>query len=521
MREILYFQAGTFANFVGTHFWNAQESYFTYGEDAPEAFVDHDVSFREGLNERGESTFCPRVLLFDRKYFVANFGPQTDVYGEDCSADAEEVTAPWNGEVVEYRSDPISRSDYHSQLDAQEQDNARIANEEEEAPTVKESKVRYWSDYSRVFFHSRSIHRLPDLPEWGDMDGDWVAGAETWQKYDDGIQVINDAAAFGSFTASFLTRFRDDFTKLSCLSFPILSGCVPGRFDVDDAKSVKKALNDALLLQGLSELSALTVPIQSPTIWSQGSWSDGLDLSLSSIYQTSAILSTHLESVTLPTRLKKNPTDLSSIVAALSWRNDTLFATLQGVLPVSEPSFGDVEKKFYDFSTAGLDTTTRVVRQQLLLPASISTKVLQDVKSVYARLDVTRGFTEPEMSSYTTWLENTRPTPYSTQVSASVHAPAINVPTSYPRFFRSDLHPQSVKGLGTLYSTPSLAPLFGAYASVVKDCLGRHADVVNRMGLEADDIKELRDTLWALEDAYQSEEGIPSESEELGEDEEF
>lgn len=50
MREILYFQAGRLANFAGTHFWNAQESYFTYGEDAEEPFVDHDTSFREGVN---------------------------------------------------------------------------------------------------------------------------------------------------------------------------------------------------------------------------------------------------------------------------------------------------------------------------------------------------------------------------------------------------------------------------------------------------------------------------------------
>ena len=87
--------------------------------------------------------------------------------------------------MVEYRSEPISRSDYHTQLDAQEQDGAHTASDEEEALTVEESKIRYWSDYSRVFFHPRSIHRLPDLPEWGDMDGDWAAGVETWQKYDD------------------------------------------------------------------------------------------------------------------------------------------------------------------------------------------------------------------------------------------------------------------------------------------------------------------------------------------------
>ena len=50
MREILYLQAGTVSNFVGTHFWNEQESYFTYGEDAEEPLVDHDISFREGVS---------------------------------------------------------------------------------------------------------------------------------------------------------------------------------------------------------------------------------------------------------------------------------------------------------------------------------------------------------------------------------------------------------------------------------------------------------------------------------------
>ena len=51
MKEILYIQAGPFANFVGTHFWNAQESYFTYDE-GDDPFVFHDRSFREGLTSK-------------------------------------------------------------------------------------------------------------------------------------------------------------------------------------------------------------------------------------------------------------------------------------------------------------------------------------------------------------------------------------------------------------------------------------------------------------------------------------
>lgn len=91
---------------------------------------------------------------------------------------------------------------------------------------------------------------------------------------------MTDTQTYGSFTHSFLSRFRDDFTKLSCISFPILSGYLPGQFDADDARSVKKALNDALLLQSLSELSTLTVPIQPSTTWASGAWCDALNLNV-------------------------------------------------------------------------------------------------------------------------------------------------------------------------------------------------------------------------------------------------
>jgi hypothetical protein len=45
MKEILYIQAGGYANYVGTHFWNAQESYLA-SEDPETAPVDAAISFR-------------------------------------------------------------------------------------------------------------------------------------------------------------------------------------------------------------------------------------------------------------------------------------------------------------------------------------------------------------------------------------------------------------------------------------------------------------------------------------------
>jgi hypothetical protein len=66
-----------------------------------------------------------------------------------------------------------------------------------------------------------------------------------------------------------------------------------------------------------------------------------------------------------------------------------------------------------------------------------------------------------------------------------------------------------------------MSGIFGMYGAVAEDCLGRHADVVRRMGLEMDDIRELRDTLWALEDAYREEDDDAMGDEILGEDEEY
>lgn len=91
MKEIIYIQAGTSANYIGTHFWNTQEDYLgddgvQVEHDSDSAMYDWDVSFREGLGPsvrcfyalfslwsdetwhfQGQPTVCPRLLIFDKK----------------------------------------------------------------------------------------------------------------------------------------------------------------------------------------------------------------------------------------------------------------------------------------------------------------------------------------------------------------------------------------------------------------------------------------------------------------------
>ncbi|KAI0946047.1 hypothetical protein AcV7_010128 [Taiwanofungus camphoratus] len=532
MKEILYIQAGSLSNYIGTHFWNTQESYFTYEEDE-EPEVIHDISFREGSTSKGESTYCPRLLLFDRK---ANFGSLSGLNGlyndDDESSGGGQL---WNGDVVEYRQEPVSKSDYQARLDA-EVDDAKESNALGDKPREAEaspSDVRYWSDYNRVFFHPRTLQRLPDVADWESAEGDWGSSKAAFERHNadaslmeelfrlfveecdilQGIQVTNDTATFGGFTDSFLTAFRDEFPKLPCLTFSILSRAFPGPSGPDDDLGTRKVINDALCLQSLDELSTLSVPIQAPATWSTGEWLEGTSLNCNSTYHTSAILSAHIESATLPLKLNGSADDLSSMCGRLSCSDRTRFAHLSGVFPFPSPlvSAREFDARMHDFSA---------------MPPEAD----QDKAAEYSRVLVTRGFSSADRRTFDRWTEaRGLPAPY------SVHAPAYPLPNSFPRLFASPpAHlpsPRSsrvsglpsVRTLSSLHSAPDTARLFSAYGGLVDGCWRRRADVVTRMGLEMDDLRELRDRLWSAGDAYAGTEGgggAGGGDDGLGEDEE-
>lgn len=87
MREIVTLQLGSLSNYVATHFWNTQESYFTYSEDE-KSYIDHNIHWRAGVGEDGSDTFLPRTVVYDLK---GGFGslrkvnPMYDAPSEDAA----------------------------------------------------------------------------------------------------------------------------------------------------------------------------------------------------------------------------------------------------------------------------------------------------------------------------------------------------------------------------------------------------------------------------------------------------
>ncbi|KAJ8584484.1 tubulin nucleotide-binding domain-like protein [Rhizopogon salebrosus TDB-379] len=487
MREIIYIQAGSFANYTGTHFWNTQESYFTY-DDEDEPIVNHDLSFEEGRSRQNQPTLYPRLLAFDQK---SHFGTLGKTNGADIATNAS-LDKTWRGPVARETQEPIPQSEYHARLESNE--------EESDDPAQSDPNIRYWSDYSRVFLDQKSIQAVPDSLE--STEAAWSVGQELFRRYDEetelmegafrllvencnnfqGLQMMHDTATFGGFLHSFLTSFRDEFLKASVLNFSFLSGADPNHTDIDNSFDTKRIINDALCLQSLHQLSDITFPILHPSRWStlEGTLSQGLTYDKNSLYHTSAVVSSLVETATLPLRLKGSQEDIATIADHLNWRKCSRFGQLGGIVPLPNPATKSMFTDLHCNLSTGVPNT--------------------DDHAVFARQNVTRGLLHGDLTEFDAWCDQSslrEPLMYST------HAPAYPVPTSFPSIF---LHtkPRALRMTSSLLTAPSTSTQLMGYARFVEQTARtRRSDgALMNMGLESDDVKELVSALWEIVDGY-------------------
>ncbi|KIK50577.1 hypothetical protein GYMLUDRAFT_182599 [Collybiopsis luxurians FD-317 M1] len=490
MREILYIQAGNVSNYIGTHFWNTQESYFTYA-DEEDSLVNHDISFREGPSFKGDPTYNPRLIAFDHK---GNFGALAKT--NNLAGNEQLASKPlWNGSITEYEQEPIEPHVYQTHLEA-----------EDSTFSADASAIRYWSDFNRVFYTPRTIQMVPDVPDWRNSEGDWSLGQEIFERLDDetelmegsvrlfleecnsfqGLQLTTDTSTFGSFSYSFLMAFHDELSRAPCLSFPLMTDAVPRNINLENKLHVRKVFNDAVYLRELGNLSLLTVPLQNPTTWSNGDWKMNLKLD-GSIYQNSSILSAHIESSTAPLRLKGKTEHLSNFATHLNIHGSHYFGQLSGLFPVAAAVTPETfRNQLYNFSM-----------------------------TCYARRDVTRGFSPNALHAYESWCSRTSiKEPY----AMSTHSVAYPLPSSFPDIFRDEtmlydsrkntptgpsFQLPSIASFSMLSTDTSTAEAFADYARFIQICIDRRRTGILTGKIETlDDMKELVNDLWTIHDGY-------------------
>lgn len=133
----------------------------------------------------------------------------------------------WPSKPVVQRTQPIPQSTYQEHLDAGLN-----------PPPLSASSVRYWSDYSRVFYHPKSIAQLSEFDVNDKLIPfeQWDVGMELFEKLErevdlvdrdlrpfieecDGIQGLQIFTgvddAWGGWASGWLERLRDEYGKIS------------------------------------------------------------------------------------------------------------------------------------------------------------------------------------------------------------------------------------------------------------------------------------------------------------------
>ncbi|EEH08516.1 misato [Histoplasma capsulatum G186AR] len=306
MHEIITLQLGQRSNYLATHFWNLQESYFTYSTDE-ESPVDHDVHFRPGIGADGAETFTPRTVIYDLKGGFGALQKYNALYGLEEAAGLPRGL--WDGNEVVQREPSIPQTEYQKNLDLGLP-----------LPQLSAGTVRYWSDFNKVYYHPKSIVQLNEyelnselMPfenwEMGEdllrsldrehdiLDRDFRAFAEECDQLQ-GIQIFSGTDdAWGGFAARYVDRLRDEFGKKSIWFWGLEDG-----IKVQRQKQVIAKVNLAKSVNEISPQTSAYIPVLDPP----RKVPTYVHSDLRSEWYSSALVLAAVESVTLPTRIRSH-----------------------------------------------------------------------------------------------------------------------------------------------------------------------------------------------------------------------
>ncbi len=244
-------QLGNYANHVGSHFWNFQESSFVFavdgGGDSKLPDVDHDVLFREGETLGGEMTFTPRLVAVDLKGSLGLLPALGDLYERPTTPRTDSIS--WGGLTQLRKEEPGRKSDFMRELEAAEtgtenKDRCEIAGgrRSPELMSDLDEQVQYWSDYLRPRLHPRTNVLLREfkhrdsfapfdvfgLGQEAFREGEGEEMEERIRGFAEevdglqGFQVTADAFdAFGGLASGVLQLLSDEYPGKCVLTFPV------------------------------------------------------------------------------------------------------------------------------------------------------------------------------------------------------------------------------------------------------------------------------------------------------------
>lgn len=272
--------------------------------------------------------------MYDLKGGFGSLSKINALYDAGGDVDAASL---WSGPSTAQRATPITRSAYQQSLDAGT-----------EPARLTTSSVRYWSDFSRVYYHPKSLVQLYDFElgsavmpferfgmgtelfgtldkEHDIVDRDWRSFVEECDHMQ-GIQVFTGLDdAWGGFAASYLEALRDEYPKAPIWTFAMQSPLL----DTPREKRQLRLVNAAQALAKMCSHSSTVIPVAIP----ESGLPKSVVLDRTSTWHVSAAMATAVESVTIPSRLRHEEgpsvSSLGDMAEALNTTGDRPLGSLQ------------------------------------------------------------------------------------------------------------------------------------------------------------------------------------------------
>ncbi|CAB4287466.1 unnamed protein product [Prunus armeniaca] len=339
MRELVTLQVGSFANFVGSHFWNFQDELNGLAEDpyADPVFknqsLNMDVLYRSGETHQGTLTYTPRLVSVDLQGSLGSMSSRGTLYDEGSSASSNILT--WGGNVSTHAAEPHKKNLFLQSLYGEEQENSltfengvtggenpRTEIHDRDKVESLENGVQYWTDFSKVEYHPQSLYELSGL---------WV-DPQKFDNYGIGRESLSGGLQ-GEEISERLRFFVEECDHIQGFQFivddsGVLLYAVRGPGSSVDPRSqkqrVSRKLHDAVSFSRLSSLCKLIVPVGLPSL-SRSKASTFLCINDEKQYHCSAAYASTLHSLSLPFRMEPlGPTADSSYASGAATVNEVV-----------------------------------------------------------------------------------------------------------------------------------------------------------------------------------------------------
>ncbi|XP_014293996.1 protein misato [Halyomorpha halys] len=401
--EIVTFALGHYSSHVVTHFYNIQESCFSYNPNF-QTGINHDALFRES-SHRSKSTYTPRLVILDDPEALGFLSK------EGCYKTSGNSSAEDDGEAqVIVTENKWERNEFISDVLKEKQSSEKDPNSSstflmKNSYNLDECTFS-WSDYSITEFNNKTVVTLPkntDYYDSYDKFTDFHSGISLWNKtslHEDieentrffmeeadnfqGFQVLFDGDnGYSGISSGCLELLHDEYHKKAILAVPVLYSDLSPSDDVV-AQHRKRSKKIYSLTSGLS-VSSQYCNLITPMSHIFDPWGknprtrvlNNIQYRPDLMYHTSALLAATLDLFTLPCRLQIKSSSLHSIASSINVYGRSITAAgIRLPLPTERGGneFSSIEKitgNFFDSLTPCIEITPENIDVQ-----SVATKGL-------------------------------------------------------------------------------------------------------------------------------------------------